>query len=664
MRAFRVLMILPPDVHAPEIQRHHRFPPQGPAIVAASVAPEGFSMRVADLELSVYERPLDTPLTELDWAERVDAMLRDRGTPTLEALADELIDRLGSADEIPDAYAFSLDRHTQANVAALLARRLKQRTGRPVIIGGAGASACRALFQRTGATGVDVITNASTPEEIRAAFRPLRDLPLGHVAAPVEAGGLLRLGRREAQDSAWPMPDYGIYDLELYRRDPIAAEAHRFNRYDGSLGRGLILPYSFTYECQFSCAFCQTDGRQSHKDVNLVAREMATLAECHGVSEFVMFDAQINLVAGAFARALIDAKVSLRWSNSYRVRPTSPEELDVMRESGCVALTVGVESTADAVLKKMVKGHQQRHADDLMRWCSEREIMTRVNLLPCFPGETRADLEVTRDWVERHADAIDDLAPSSFYLTAESPIGRNPERYGIALRGERRLDGEYRFRKQFDSLAYDEIGGLTWEEREPLLRQAERMMMDAWSRGAPDRAAVRGLRPDVMLAMRARYSTRDAAYEALTSWAATESRPAPAGAVVAARPRVVFPRPCDAVLSGRFERVIDDADESLRRFMGPRPAGLMLLLGSGDYLIVRGTLDLDETTQLPSRLSVRDIVARRMADTRRRRLYGRLAPGAVIEVNDTTLTSRADESPWEEPIAYGDDFIVLEFDAR
>lgn len=50
---------------------------------------------------------------------------------------------------------------------------------------------------------------------------------------------------------------------------------------------------------------------------------------------------------------------------------------------------------------------------------------------------------------------------------------------------------------------------------------------------------------------------------------------------------------------------------------------------------MRGTLDHDETTQLPSPLSIRDIVA-----------------------------SCSDKSAWEEAIAYSDDFIALEFDAQ
>lgn len=662
MRPFRVLMVLPPDVHAPEVQRHHRFPPQGPAVVAACVAPEGFALRVADLELSAYRRPLATPLTDLDWSERVDAALHDRPTPSLDALADELAGRLDALGDPPDAYAFSLDRHTQVGVTALLARRLKRRTGRPLIVGGAGASACRELFERTGARGVDVVTNASTPREIRAAFRTLRSTARGRMEAPVEPGVLVSLGRRETPDAGdWPTPDFGVYDLDDYRRDPVAADPRRFHRYDGSLGAGLVLPYSFTYECQFSCAFCQTDGRQSHKDLAQAARELATLAERHDVRGFALFDAQINLVARGFAKALLDARAGVRWSDSYRVRPSSPEDLDLMRESGCVALTVGVESASDAVLKKMVKGHQRRHADELLAWCAEREIMTRVNLLPCFPGETREDFEATRAWVRERAAAIDDLAPSSFYLTADSPVGRDPARFGIALRGDRRLDGEYRFRKQYDSLAYDEAGGMTWEEREPTLRQAERALLDAWAEGAPDLARVRGLRPGQMLALRGRYPTRAAAYEALTAWAGDGGAPrddAPA-AHAPARPRVTFPEPCAPALAGRFERAIEDADESLRRFMGARPAGLMFLFGGGDYLIVRGSLEREGTS--PSRVRIRDIVARRMADTGRRRLYGRLAPGAAFDVRAASLV--AEGAAWEEPVAYGEDFVVLEFAA-
>jgi hypothetical protein len=235
---------------------------------------------------------------------------------------------------------------------------------------------------------------------------------------------------------------------------------------------------------------------------------LAALSERWQTREFLFFDTQINLHARSLAQALIDARLDLRWSDSYRVRPSEPGDLEIMARAGCASLTVGVESASERVLKAMVKGHKPEHATQMIRLAHENEILLRVNLLGGYPGETPRDFQETCDWVRENALAIDDLAPSSYYLTADSPLGRKPERHGIRIRGPRALQHEGKFRKSPDSLMYDEIDGLTWEQREPLLEQAEDSLRKAWLAGRGSLGKFGGLSPSTMLALRRRFSTK------------------------------------------------------------------------------------------------------------------------------------------------------------
>lgn len=241
--SFRVTLVLPPDPYAPEIQRHHRFPPLGPAIVAAVAAEAGVSVRAVDLEQSVYAAPLRASARVLDDVAAVDRALAGHPSPDLDALVDELLARIGASGEAPDAYAFSLDRHTQAAIALAMGRELKRRTGRPVVFGGAGARGAMARALRTGLRGVDVITDAAEPSAIRRVFARLRELPRGRDEAPADPDARTELvaaiGRGpRPEDEPWPMPDFSIYDLDAYRRDAIAAEGARFPGSDILTGRG------------------------------------------------------------------------------------------------------------------------------------------------------------------------------------------------------------------------------------------------------------------------------------------------------------------------------------------------------------------------------------------------------------------------------------------
>src|SRR5262245_60995263 len=82
-----VLMILPPDFDAPSVNRAMRFPPQGPALVAASVALDGVAMRAVDLELAAWREPPSVSVERLDREEVWAAHLRGEHDEGLGALA-------------------------------------------------------------------------------------------------------------------------------------------------------------------------------------------------------------------------------------------------------------------------------------------------------------------------------------------------------------------------------------------------------------------------------------------------------------------------------------------------------------------------------------------------------------------------------------------------
>lgn len=634
-----VLMILPPDFWAPDIQKRLRFPAQGPAIVAAAIAPDGFHTRAVDLEQLCNEQPLGLDPEVLRDMEALERYLLGRSEPRIEALGAALLDRLGAAD--CDCFAISLDRHTQIPVASVLAVELQRRHGKPIIIGGAGSDHLQSLWQRLGATGgPDVITCAQTPDEIRSAFAALLEAPRGGGRAPFEPlTQSVRLVRIAFPGQGWPMPDFDIYDLARYRRDPMTAEPERFD-YTGSSMAGLVLPYSFTFECQFACAFCQTEATQTAKPMDEVVRDLATMAERWGSTRFLFFDTQINALAAPFSRALLDAKLDVKWSNSFRVNPVKPGDLELMARAGCAALTVGVESVSDRVLKKMLKGQRGEHATRFVREAHALEIMLRVNLLPCFPGETRADFEETRDWLREHAYAIDDIAPSSFCLTRESPVGRNPERFGIRLRGVRVLEGESRFRLSFSTLAYDEIDGMTWEEREPTLLASEEELHEQWRIGRGPLAQVGGVPLPTMLALRERFATKAEINDALLGWTcsgrsersrASDAPPEPSSSPLGHVPKLE-PLEAEPEADPRLDAALRDAAPSVARYAASGQLAYLLLFDDDDYLCFAGTLDAAS-----GRLAIENVLASRFKTTARRGLYGALVPGSTFAVGDAAL---------------------------
>lgn len=662
--AAEVLFVVPPDFDAPAQQKVHRFPPEGPALVAACVEPLGWSVRLCDLEQSLIERPLELNVDVCADEARVTAYLRGEAEPAIEDFAEALLERLAPARV--EHLALSLERHTQMSPACILGRAAKLRWGCPVIIGGSAAQQCHEFLTRIDARGIDFVTRASAPSDIGRAFTALREVPRGRMARvedPAEE-------QTPASAETWPVPNFGIYDLDRYRRDPLSVEP-LFPGYDGRVGQRLILPYHFTFGCQFACRFCQNGGRQSNKSVEAAVRDLAVMAERYDARDFFLVDTQINVVATDFARALIAADVGLRWSDSYRVLPHHPGELELMARSGCVGITVGVESGSDDVLKRMVKGHRRAQASRMIREAHEHNLMTRVNMLTCFPGEKPHHHQESCDWIRENAFAIDDLAPSSFYLLHDSPIGRAPEKYGVVIRGPRRVEGSYRFRKFIGSLAFDEVDGYRWEEREPLLRQTEADLRQAWLEGRGENAPVRELKSAVMFGLRSVFANKAEAYAAARAWLVSGPQRTAGSAASCALGLAVRGDSCEAPrergamvlepvvvetaeLAERVRAVLSDATPETTRYASAGSIAHLLLFRDDDYLCFAGALEAGA----PSRVTVENILASRFRAAGLRRLYGRLSPGTRLLIDEKCLTFDGEA---REALHRGLDFEFVSF---
>ena len=594
------LMLLPPDFDAPPRHISMRFPPLGPAVVAASTAALGLRFRAVDLVVECERRPLLHDSAPLQDTGRVAAHLGTAPDLAIEAAIDELIERVEQAGGRAQLVAISVDRGSQTPLVAALAVELKRRWGARLIVGGVSMRNLHALLERTGALGPDVVTTASTPAQIARAFDVLIELPENRLGPPIEPNEdlvqLVRSGMRAAPAAdGWPMPDFSLYDLRQYRRDLLQADRGREHA-GPTLEPSVVLPYFFSFECQYSCAFCQTGGTQSAKTPDQVVRELALLSERWGVGEFMFFDTQINLLAEPLSRALVDARLDLRWSDSLRVRPLSPGLLELMARAGCSSITVGVESASPRVLKAMVKGHLPEHASAMVREAHACEMLLRVNILTCFPGETEDELAETCAWVREHAFAIDDLAPSSFYLTADSPIGRRPERFGIVLRGARSLSGRNRFRKSPDSLAYDEVDGYSWEERAQMLDASEAQVRAAWNEGRAGNRFSGALSPSTMLAMRRRFATKREIHEYLSpqkpeARVEMEQRAEPLTA------HLVSPRRPAPALERVFALAFEEALPSIASRLVPDATAHALLFPDGSFCFFRGSIVRDSREQ-------------------------------------------------------------------
>src|SRR5205085_8955682 len=139
----------------------------------------------------------------------------------------------------------------------------------------------------------------------------------------------------------------------------------------------------------------------------------------------------------ALAKRLIAEKLSITWWGNIRFEKTfTPELASLLARSGCVAISGGLEVASDRLLELMKKGVTVEQVARVTRAFTDAGIMVHAYLMYGFPTETTQE---TIDALERVRQLFAEGCVQSafwhrFAATVHSPIGKQPELFGIRLR--------------------------------------------------------------------------------------------------------------------------------------------------------------------------------------------------------------------------------------
>ena len=189
------------------------------------------------------------------------------------------------------------------------------------------------------------------------------------------------------------------------------------------------------------CSFCDVSldyiGRYDRPGTDIVLQRIRALVDETGETGFHLVD-EAAPPAGmrALAKRLIAEKLSITWWGNIRFEKTFDAELcKLLAESGCVAVSGGLEVASDRLLGLMKKGVTVAQVARVTRAFTDAGIMVHAYLMYGFPTETEQD---TIDALERvrqlfAAGCIQSAYWHRFAATAHSPIGLDPDAYGITL---------------------------------------------------------------------------------------------------------------------------------------------------------------------------------------------------------------------------------------
>lgn len=187
--------------------------------------------------------------------------------------------------------------------------------------------------------------------------------------------------------------------------------------------------------CPFSCAFCgfpEHAGKYQTAPVEIVEKELNGLKQLEPVIGFNIIDDTFNVPAKRFKdilRKMIENKYRFKWISNSRCQFLDREAIELMKESGCEGVFLGIESASDPVLKNMNKAASREKYHEGIARLKEYGIVTFGSFIIGFPGETTDTVQQTIDFIE--SSGLDFFRTHLWYCDPITPIYREREKYNI-----------------------------------------------------------------------------------------------------------------------------------------------------------------------------------------------------------------------------------------
>jgi radical SAM superfamily enzyme YgiQ (UPF0313 family) len=189
------------------------------------------------------------------------------------------------------------------------------------------------------------------------------------------------------------------------------------------------------------CSFCDVSldyiSRYDAASASTLVDRMERIVEETGQTGFHLVDeAAPPKSLKAMAEEIMRRQLQVTWWGNIRFEKTfTPALSELLAESGCIAVSGGLEVASDRLLNLMQKGVSVAQVARVTKGFSEAGVLVHAYLMYGFPTQTLQDtvdaLEYVRQLFEN--GCIQSGFFHRFACTVHSPVGLNPEAYGVEL---------------------------------------------------------------------------------------------------------------------------------------------------------------------------------------------------------------------------------------
>jgi radical SAM superfamily enzyme YgiQ (UPF0313 family) len=348
---------------------------------------------------------------------------------------------IGFSNLASDGFYFSL----------LLARRIKQKTNTPLVFGGSFITLFGHLYPGI-LDYVDYMITGDGGEPLLKLIAYLNnEIPVSEVPNLIyKENAQLKINPKKCYplEGVFP-PDYTGLPVDLYRVP--------------QYGNNMRVYYQLSRGCSGKCSFCSFRGgreKLEFKSYDKILRELKQLKEKNNSNSFIFCDNAIN-ISNDFLEGLcnlfIKNNLDISWLANARVDNFDRHILNKMKQAGCRALSFGIESGSDRILKMMNKESSFSEASQVLKEVFDAGIKNEISLICGFPQERQEDIKQTIEFVRENGRFISVIRRHIFFLYYGSDIYSNPANYGIE-----NLTPMPGYPHVFQ---YDETAGLKWKQK-------------------------------------------------------------------------------------------------------------------------------------------------------------------------------------------------------
>jgi radical SAM superfamily enzyme YgiQ (UPF0313 family) len=189
------------------------------------------------------------------------------------------------------------------------------------------------------------------------------------------------------------------------------------------------------------CSFCDISldyiGQYDDAGVDMtIARIKELIAETGQTGFHFVDEAAPPKALFALANKLLEQDVVITWWGNIRFEKTfSAEKCQLLADSGCIAISGGLEVASDRLLALMQKGVSVAQVAKITKAFTDAGVLVHAYLMYGFPSQTTQETIDALEYVRQLMlnGCIHSAYWHRFAATIHSPVGLNPENYGIEL---------------------------------------------------------------------------------------------------------------------------------------------------------------------------------------------------------------------------------------